>query len=309
MDSNTINYIAVDVSKSVLEVLTPQKRKTLKYTRSGLSQLHRLVDEVPQGCVVCESTAGYERDLLASLHQQNIPVCRVQPYRIRSFARSEGVRAKSDRIDCEMIMRYAKEKSPRLTMPQPSQQTHLCALMDRRGHLSEMLAREKNRLQNSDRHIHRSIRTVMRVLEKQIQQVDQQISTLIEEDPQMRLRSTSMQAVKGVGSVTAYSILAYLPEIGKLPRNQIVALAGLAPYERDSATIKGKRRIEGGRKKVRNALYMAVLSAARYNPIIKEYVDRLLERGKPKKVALVAAMRKLLLHLHAINRNLDFTLD
>ena len=309
MDSNIRNYIAVDVSKSVLEVLTTQKRTTLKYTRGGLSQLHRLVAKVPQGCVVCESTAGYERDLLASLHQQNIPVCRVQPYRIRSFARSEGVRAKSDRIDCEMIMRYAKEKSPRQTMPAPPQQSHLCALMDRRGHLSEMLAREKNRLQNSDRHIHRSIRSVIRVLEKQVEQIDQQISALIDEDPLMRLRSSSMQAVKGVGVITAYSILAYLPEIGELPRNQIVALAGLAPYERDSATIKGRRRIEGGRKKVRNALYMAVLSAARYNPVIKDYVDRLLARGKPKKVALVAAMRKLLLHLHSINRNLNKALD
>ena len=309
MDSNKRNYIAVDVSKSVLEVLAPQKKATLQYNRSGLNQLHRLLKQIPDAYVVCESTAGYERDLLESLHRKNIPVSRVEPSRIRAFARSEGVRAKSDPLDCQMIMRYAQQKAPRQTLPVDPQQSRLSALMDRREHLTEMLAREKTRLQNSPQCIHSSIRALIRVLDKQIEKIDQQMHCIIENDNRMKPKVEYMQKVKGVGLVTARSMLAYMPELGTIPRNQLVALAGLAPYTRDSATIKAKRSIEGGRKKVRRVLYMATLSAARFNPVIKDYVDRLLARGKPKKVALVAAMRKLLLHLHSIVRNINFALD
>lgn len=303
MNTKSRDYVAIDVSKALLDVLGPQTQETLTYNAAGLGRLGRLLAGLDHPWVVCEATGGYERALLEFLHQRAIPVSRVQPARIRAFARSEGVRAKSDPIDCRMIRRFALEKNPAPTPAPAPQQKRLCALMDRRAQISEMLAREKNRLQNSDPCIHASIRTVIGALDQQIREVDCQADELLRADPALQALAARMQTVKGVSTVTARTLLAYMPELGQVSRNQLTALAGLAPYDRDSATHRGRRRIEGGREKVRRVLYMAALSAARFNDVIKDYVQRLVARGKPKKVALVAAMRKLLLHLHAIVRN------
>lgn len=180
--------------------------------------------------------------------------------------------------------------------------------MDRRSQLSESLAREKNRLQKSPRRIVKSIEKMIRILEKELQIIEKEIKEIIDKDEEMADQNAKMQSVCGVANATSWSILAYLGEITELKRNQLVALAGVAPFNHDSGKFKGKRKIEGGRAKVRKCLYMAAQTAANHNPHIKSYVDGLLARGKPYKCAMVAAMRKLLIHLQSLLKNPQKTL-
>src|SRR5690606_1013877 len=210
---------------------------------------------------------------------------------------------KSDPIDAHMLLRFAREKKLAPTKAPKPEEAELAALLDRHDHLTEQLAREKNRLQNSPTTIHRSIKKMIRFIEKEIEVIDERIRKLIKSESTMRDHSRIMQSVVGVGEVTAWSILGHLREITVVGRNQAVALAGISPFDQDSGMFKGKRRIEGGRAKVRRCLYMAAQSAAVHNPHIKAYVDGLRARGKPYKCAIVAAMRKLLIHLQSILKN------
>jgi transposase len=187
----------------------------------------------------------------------------VNPARIRDFARSEGVRAKTDPIDTKMILAFAKSKALR-AMEAPSETSiELAALLDRRGHLVEQLAREKNRLQNSEKFILRSIQRMIKILEKEISALDKAIDELVGSEPGLKSRSEIIQSVQGVGKITAWTLLAYLSEIEHLNRNRLVALAGIAPFNRDSGKFSGKRSIIGGRAKVRRCLYMAAHTAAK----------------------------------------------
>jgi transposase len=255
--------------------------------------------------VICEATGGYERALMTRLNQEHLPVCRVNPARVRAFARSEGVRAKTDPIDAHVLLRFAQEKELRPTKPVDPAQDRLAALLDRRSHLSEQIAREKNRLQNSCQQIHSSIKRVLRFLEKEEDRIEQHIRELLNQDVHLQAQAKALQRIQGVGEVTAWTILAYLGEITTLKRNEVVALAGVAPFNKDSGKMKGRRRIIGGRAKVRACLYMAATTAASHNPVIKPYVKRLRDQGKPYKCAIVAAMRKMLLHMRSELINLQ----
>jgi len=252
--------------------------------------------------VVCEASGGYEQPLLRFLHQQGVPVSLLNPARVRAFARSEGQRAKTDPLDAAMLLRFAHEKRPLPTPPPALQQAVLAAWLDRRAQLSEQLAREKNRLQKSPVLLHPGIRAMIAFVEDQLAEVDRQLHRVVQADATLRDRAAVLQSVTGIGAVTTWSLLAYLSEIAAADwhRNQLVALAGLAPWNRDSGQWKGKRSISGGRGKVRRCLYMAAQSAAQHNPVIREYVQRLIARGKPYKCAIVAAMRKLLIHLQSL---------
>lgn len=304
----TKNYIAIDIAKDSLAVASDSFNESFTYNKKGLKALIGKITLVESPLVVCEATGGYERKLMSLLFELNIPVALLNPARVRAFARSEGTKAKTDPIDALMLLRFAKSKDLRPT-PAPSQQQQtLQALMDRRSQLTESLAREKNRLQKSPECVRKSIGKMIRMLEKELQAIDDRIKELIDRDDQLSEQSARMQSVVGVGQATAWSILAYLAEITTLGRNEIVALAGVAPYNRDSGKFKGRRRIEGGRAKVRKCLYMAAQTAAIHNPHIKDYVDRLRARGKPYKCAMVAAMRKLLIHLQSILKNPLITL-
>jgi transposase len=260
--------------------------------------------------VIAEATGGYERPLMSMLYKYNITVALLNPRLARAFAVSEGIKAKTDPIDADMLLRFAKEKSPRPTEYIGAQREELGALMDRRAQLTEHIAKEKNRLDKNQKIICGSINKMIRILDKELALIEARITKLIDSNEQMQAQSKLMQQVCGVGPNTAWSILAYLSEITALNRNQLVALAGLAPYNRDSGKFKGKRTIQGGRAKVRTTLYMAAQTAAIHNPTIKTYVDRLRnEKGKPYICAMTAAMRKILVHLQSLPKNQQILLD
>lgn len=250
--------------------------------------------------VVCEAGGGYERNLLAFCWEHKIPVCLVNPMRVRAFAISEGIKAKTDTIDAQVLLRFAKEKAlAAMPVPEPKK-VELMALMDRRGQLTEQLAREKNRAQKSHAFIQPSINKMIGFVEKEIAAIGKKIDAIIESDAQMKTKVDIIQSVKGLGPATAWTIITYLGETDRLSRNQAVALAGPAPFNRDSGMRIGKRSLQAGRAKVRCCLYMAACSAAVHNDVIKAYVEGLRARGKSYKMAIVAAMRKLIVHIHSL---------
>lgn len=299
------NYIAIDIAKDSLAVTSDSFKGSFPYTDSGLGKLLKKIDVLDSPLVVCEATGGYERKLMSLLFQKEIPVALVNPARVRNFARSEGTKAKTDPIDAQMLLRFAKSKDLRPTRPPSEQQQSLQALMDRRSQLTKTLASEKTRLQKSPQSIHKSIEKMIVFIEKELKALEEQIRETIKSDETMNRQNLIMQQVTGIGETTAWSILTYLGEISNLRRNQLVALAGVAPYNKDSGKFTGKRRIQGGRAKVRKCLYMAAQSAAVHNPHIKAYVDGLRARGKPYKCAIVAAMRKLLIFIQSLLKNPD----
>lgn len=293
------DYVAIDVSKATLQVQDSRTCFSEDNVPQGYRRLLSFLRKLDNPLVVFEASGGYERALLHHLHKAAMPLNMVNPARVRDFARSEGIRAKTDPIDAKMILAFAKSKALR-PMASPSENSSkLAALLDRRAHLVEQLAREKNRLQTSEPFIHGSIKRMVNVLEKEIASLDKAIAQLVDSDPGLSCRSQIMQSIKGVGKVTAWTLLAYLTELETLNRNKLVALAGLAPFNRDSGKSSAKRSIQGGTAKVRSCLYMAAHTAASCNPVIAPYVQRLRLRGKPYKCAIVAAMRKLLIHIQS----------
>jgi transposase len=298
--TDPIHYVAIDVSKDTLQIQDDHCSFITENNPKGHRKLLAHLNACSYPLVVFEASGGYERGLCQFLHKEAISLAMLNPARVRDFARSEGVRAKTDPIDAKMILAFAKSKAVR-AIKTPSQNCiKLAAFLDRRGHLVEQLTREKNRLQNSETVILPSIKKMIKILEKEIASMDKAIEDLIGSDVGLKARSEIIQSVKGVGKITTWTILACLGEIEHLNRNQIVALAGIAPFNRDSGKFSGKRSICGGRAKVRNCLYMAAHSAATCNPVIAPYVKGLRERGKPYKCAIVAAMRKLLIHIQSL---------
>lgn len=297
------NYIAIDVSKKSLQVATSTHNISLGYTLAGLNKLISIAQKYENPLIVCEATGGYERDLMVCMYEHSIPVARITPSRIKAFNKSDGLKAKTDKIDAAQILRFAQSKEVEATaMPSETVQMFQ-ALMDRRSHLSEMIAREKNREQMSSKYSRASIIKVIRILETELKSIESEIEELICSDNELSQKRETMIQVRGVGKITAWSILAYLSEITELNRNQISALAGVCPYNKDTGVYRGKRRIEGGRAKVRSCLFMAAKTASIHNPQIKVYFEGLRERGKPYKCAMVAAMRKLLLHIQSLLKN------
>ena len=303
MEKQKRNWVAIDIAKDELE-LSDDRRGWVSGNESGA--INRLVAGFKKRSdvwVICEASGGYERKLVAALHAASIKVCVVSPNRVRAFARSEGVLAKTDKIDTAMMLKFAQSKNLRPTPPPSKEQVELAAMMDRRTQLSDLLAQEKNRVQNSPPAIHSLIKKMIRTVEAQIKSVEKHIRAIVEATETMRERHKLFCSVSGIGEVTSWSLIAYLDELGKLKRSETVALVGLAPFNRDSGKKKGKRYIQGGRAKIRSSLYMAAKSAARHNPVIKPYVQRLLDKDKPYNCVMVAAMRKLIIHLHCLIKN------
>lgn len=299
------NYVAIDISKHTLAVKTDKVFSNFSYTAKGLEDLIAFIGEIPRPLVVAEPTAGYERPLVERLCKAHIPHALISPQRIRGFAQSEGIKAKTDPLDARLILKFAQAKQPKPRVLPSAQRKLLAELMDRRTQLSDFLAMEKNHLEKASSAMRKKIQITLRHLTKQIENIEAEIQALIKSDTDMKRQSDTLQTVKGVGPVTAWTVLAYLNEITTLNRNQLTALVGLAPYNRDSGTERGKRFIQGGRQKIRDCLYMATRTAATHNPHIKAYCDRLKARGKPYKCYMVAAMRKLILHMQSILKNLE----
>ncbi len=252
--------------------------------------------------VVCEATGPYHRAFVAALHAAGLLVSVINPRCARDFARAHNRLAKTDAIDAATLADYGRCCQPPPTpRPEPCL-TELQQLVTRRRQLVEDRARETNRTEEGValRRVQTSLRRHLRYLDGEIEALDQAIAALIEATPVLQARARVLRQVKGVGPVTAAVLLADLPELGTFNKNQVAALAGLAPFNRDSGTWRGTRSIRGGRDAVRRILYMAALSATRSNPILKAVYHRLRTNGKAHKVALVAVMRKLLIHLNSL---------
>ena len=297
----------IDVAKQHLDLCCEELELRLGNDAPGWNEAIAILRSREVDLVVVEASGGYERGLVCALQDAGLSVARVNPRQAHDFAKSMGVLAKTDRVDARCLRDFAdvlarhEQRSKYITPPQDEHRELLAALMTRRRQLIDMHIAEVQRVEHANKRAVRSIRAVLKTLERQICDIEQDIDRHLDEHfkPQRKL----LESVKGVGTVTTLALVAALPELGKLKRRPICKLAGLAPLADDSGQRKGKRRIWGGRAQVRTALYMATLSAIRYNPAIAATYQRLLAAGKPKKVAIVACMRKLLTILNAIMRD------
>lgn len=295
--------VGIDVSKHSLDVaLAPHARpKSFPYDADGLRQLLMQLPP-PSDCLVAlEATGGYQRRLVSELLAAGYRVAVVNSARVRDFAKAHGILAKTDALDARLIARYAQDTSPRTLPPPQPQQAELQQLVVRRRQLVELRTSEHNRLETPSSPVVRaSIQQVLTLLDQQLDSIEQQIAALLETDDHWKDKAQRLESVPGIGPTTAATLLAELPELGTLNRQQIGALAGLAPFNHDSGTFQGKRRVRGGRRTVRCALYMATLTALRCNPVIRDFAQRLKARGKPFKVLITACMRKLLVILNTL---------
>ena len=270
----------------------------------------KVLEKLPEPAwVICEPSGGYERDLLEALWAAGIVVSLVNAARIRAFARAQGLLAKTDEIDAAVLREFGELLKPvALEAPAPERKK-LAALVQRREQLLVMFSTEEQRLvQTRDPAVRKLGARLIKQLQTQVEQLEEMIEKQINDDATLKQQSERLQQVVSIGKVTASTLLAEMPELGKLSRNEAGALAGVAPYNRDSGVLRGRRTIRGGRVQVRRVLYMAALVAARFNPILKAFYQRLVAAGKPKKVALTAVMRKLVILLNHLIKHPEFTL-
>lgn len=298
--------VGIDVSKASLDVALGLDRPVERFenTSAGHRALARRLAKASPLRIVLEATGGYEHALLRHLTDRDLPAIRVNPRQVRDFARATGVLAKTDSIDARVLARFAAAVRPQhRPLPAPEQE-RLSALQARRAQIVAARIAEMNRLEHTtDALITRTINAVIRTLEKQIELIEAESASVIAEHARLQRVYEILTSVPGVGPVTAAVLMGDMPELGTLSRQAAAALAGLAPYNNDSGAHKGKRHIRGGRAQVRTVLYMATLTAARCNPVIAEDFARLINDGKPHKVAMTACMRKLLTILNALVRD------
>lgn len=303
MDDANPTWIGIDVAKATLDLhfLPSGQTHSLANNPTGHQQLRKLLPD-PTACrIVLEATGGYERQVVADLLGAGFHVAVVNPKRVRDFARALGLVAKTDRLDARVLALFAEKVQPAPAQKTPEKQAEIQQLVARRRQLIDLRTMESNRLEvTPSKAARKSIQAVLKLLERQIESIEAAIQTLVESDDDWRQKSQLVQSVPGLGGVTATTLIADVPELGQLNRQQISALVGLAPFNRDSGKHKGKRSIGGGRKSVRSVLYMAALAARRCNPVIKAFAERLAQNGKPFKVVLTACMRKLLVIVNAL---------
>jgi transposase len=305
----SILHVGLDVAKLSLELHLAGKSHPLTNDARGHAQLLKRLRPHPQAHVVCEATGGYEQPVVRALHAARIPVSVLEAGRVRHFARAQGLRAKTDPIDAAVLARYGTLFQPQATQPASPEHQRLADISQRRRQLIETLSAERNR---ADHYLDplglRQTRQLQKTLEKQITQCDEAIAELIASDPVLAHKASRLDAIPGVGPVVAATVLAEMPELGQLTKQTAAALAGVAPYNRDSGGQRGLRHISGGRPVVRSALYMAALSAVRHDRILKEFYLRLRAAGKKPLVALTAVMRKLIVLMNHLLKNPQFQL-
>jgi transposase len=299
-------YVGIDVSKDRLDVHVSPGELSFAVARSGcgIEELVARLSDLKLSLVAIEATGGFETVVAAGLAAAQLPVVVVNPAQVRAFAKAVGKHAKTDRIDARLIAQFAAATRPQVR-PLPDAATRLLGdLVARRRQIVDMLAAEGQRERRvTDKRLKRSIARLRKALEKELAELNAEIDDHMRGSPAWCEKQDLLASVPGIGQAIARTLIAELPELGCLDRRQIVALAGLAPWTRQSGQWRGKSFIGGGRKSVRNALFMGAMVAARYNPELKVFRDRLVAAGKPKLVALVATARKLLTILNAILRD------
>jgi transposase len=294
-------FVGIDVSKAQLDIVVrPEGRFAFVNDERGLAELVKKLRAVMPTLIVLEATGGMELPLTSALAVAGLPVVVVNPRQVRDFAKATGQLAKTDAIDAQVLARFAEAIRPE-PRPLPDEQTQaLAALVTRRQQLIDMLIAEKNRLASARPAIRKNLRAHIAWLERALQQADTDLAEAIRQSPVWREKDELLRSVPGIGPVLTSTLLANLPELGSLTQKQVAALVGVAPLNRDSGTLRGRRTVWGGRARVRTALYMAAIVATRFNPVIRAFYQRLCASGQAKKVALVACMRKLLTIVNAM---------
>ncbi len=294
-------FVGIDVSKAQLDVaIRPEGQDSAPNNDAGVGHVVQRLTALAPTLVVLEATGGLEIPLVGALAAAGLPVVVVNPRHVREFAKAAGKLAKTDALDAQVLAQFAEVMRPAVR-PLPDAQTQaLAALLTRRRQLVEMLTAEKNRLASARPPVRTSLRTHIAWLERELAHTDRDLAHAIRESPVWREKDKLVRSVPGVGPVLTATLLAELPELGTLTGKQIAALVGVAPLNRDSGTLRGRRTVWGGRAQVRAVLYMGAIVAARFNPVIRAFYQRLCAAGKAKKVALTACMRKLLTILNAM---------
>jgi len=305
MSSRTL-FVGIDVSKDTLDVAVRPTAETWQVANEAaeISTLVAQLEAMAPALVVLEATGGFEGPLLAALAVAAVPVVRANPRQVRAFAQVVGILAKTDRIDARVLAHFAEAVTP-VPRPLPDAATQeLRALLLRRRQVVEMLTAERNRLGMAPPRIHQAIQQHIAWLEGQLASLDDDLTQAIQQSAVGQATEAVLQSIPGVGPVPSRTLLGQVPELGTLGCKQIAALVGVAPFNCDSGTMRGRRRVWGGRAEVRAVLSMSTLVATRYNPVIKAFYARLLAAGKRKKVALTACMHKLLTIMNAMVRDM-----
>jgi len=298
-------FVGIDVSKARLDVHVLPGGEAFAVARDGqgLEELIARLSQAPVATVAVEATGGFETIVAAALAGARLPVAVINPAQVRAFARALGQRAKSDPIDAAVIARFAQATRPEPRALPDAATEALAELVARRRQIVAMIGAERQREKRASRRMQRSIARVVVVLVRELADLDGEIGSRLRDSAVWRETEDLLKSVPGIGDVTARTLIAELPELGRLDRRQIAALAGLAPWTRQSGQWKGKSLIGGGRASIRSALFMAAMVAARFNPVLKAFHQRLISAGKPKMAALIAVARKLLTILNAILRD------
>jgi transposase len=303
MDSSAL-YVGIDVAQDQLDIATTADQIwSVKHHPRAMAALGRRLTKLAPARIIVESSGKLEQELVVVLAEAKLPVVVVNPRQVRDFAKATGVLAKTDRIDARILARFGEAVKPEVRALPDAQARDLMAQVARRRQLHQMLRAERHRLLRAARPLKKSLEQHIAYLEKQLAKLDEDLHDAIRQTPIWQESFDLLQSVPGIGPTTAATMIAELPELGRLSRHEIAALVGVAPFNRDSGKWKGKRSTWGGRSSVRSALYMATLVATQYNAYIRAYYQRLLARGKAKKTALVACMRKLIVILNTMLKN------
>jgi transposase len=305
MPNDKAHFVGIDVSKDTLDMAVLGKRSIEQFanTKKGIAKLVRQMHQLNPKLIVVEATGGYEQALVLTLFEADLPVALVSPQRVRQYAKAKGLLAKTDKLDAHILADFGKHIQPRLFVAKSEERKRLSDLVARRNQLNTMLQAEKNRLRTSSVEVKNSLQRVMACLKAEMQELDAQIREFMKTHEDFGEQEKLLRTAKSVGRVTAATLLADLPELGQLDRKQIAALVGVAPMNKDSGKKRGYRKTQGGRPDVRCTLYMSTLSGIQHNPVIQAQYNQLVKRGKEKKVAITACMRKMLTILNAMMRD------
>jgi transposase len=295
-------HVGIDVSKDNLDMAIHSRHEIRRFanTATGIDKIVRQMGDIGPVLVVIEATGGYEIQLAAALGDAGIPTAVVNPRQVRDYARSTGKLAKTDALDARILAEFAAVVRPKARPLADTEILELRAILARRSQLNEMITAEKNRMHHAHGPLYEHIKAHIEWMQNELLEMDSELKQFIQKSPIWLQKDNLLKSVPGIGPVLSWTLVANLPELGILDRRKIAALVGVAPFNRDSGKMRGKRSCWGGRANVRSALYMATLVATRHNPIIRTLYQRLCAAGKEKKVAITACMRKLLTIINAM---------
>jgi len=307
MNTNSQNEtnIGIDTSQSALDIyVRPGDHfQSFENTDKGVKAAIRFIKPFKPTRVLIEATGRLEMGFFCAADKAGLPVCVCNPVQVRQFAKATGRLAKTDKLDAADIAHFGEALKPEPTTLKPKEIRHISDLLTVRSQCLEMSTMQKNRLKRMPANVHKPIRGVLNSIHKEITLIDRQLDKLIDAIPQWKARVEQLTSAKGVGKVLAYTLLSEVPELGRLNRKEIAALVGVAPMNRDSGSHEGKRFIRGGRHKVRTVLFVSMMSAIQHHPKLKPMYQRMVAAGKPKKVAIVACMRKQIIILNTMVKN------